>query len=237
MKLSIIIPSVGDPVLPRTIEDIQDKAKTRPEVIVVWGKECGMRTAINKGVAKSRGEYIAKCDDHCMFDEGFDVKILEHIKDNQIVVPVRYALDVDKWEVMDDRPVVHERLSVNKEDVKGVRWVTRTRQKKDEMIAEDMTFQGSFYMMSRKHWDNMGNLEPDKFFEFGKEAQELSLKTWEVGGRVIKNKYTWYAHKHRKFGRIYAPGDTRKSKRLMLDYYLKEKKDILDSYLEHFHEN
>lgn len=230
--VSIIIPSVGDQSLPRTLEDIRHKAKTNPEVIVVYGKECGMRTAINKGVAESSGDYIIKCDDHCTFDEGFDLKLLKDIKKDQIVVPIRYELDVDKWKVMLDNPIVCERLAVTKDKIGGVRWVSRTRETQDQMIVEDMVFQGSFYMMSRRHWENIDGLQTEGYGEFAQEAIELALKTWEVGGRVIKNKNTWYAHKHRKFGRTYAPPGTRDGVAYSLNKW--RNSDTLNSYLEYF---
>src|SRR3989338_2631594 len=38
--------------------------------------------------------------------------------------------------------------------------------------------------------------------KLSQEAIEIALKTWLGGGKVMVNKKTWYAHKHRKFGRI-----------------------------------
>jgi hypothetical protein len=40
-------------------------------------------------------------------------------------------------------------------------------------------------------------------FTSHQEAQELGMKVWLSGGRVIRNKKTWYAHLHKgsKYGR------------------------------------
>jgi hypothetical protein len=34
-------------------------------------------------------------------------------------------------------------------------------------------------------------------YNFHQEAQELGMKIWLSGGRVIRNKKTWYAHLHK----------------------------------------
>ena len=100
--LSIIIPSYRDQYLQPTIDDIRKNAKGEIEIIVILdGCEMpvtgatvihnenrrGLRDSVNSGVAISRGEYILKCDSHCIFDEGFDVKLLADIEDNWVVIP------------------------------------------------------------------------------------------------------------------------------------------------------
>ena len=155
MILSIIIPSVNDPYLQNTLDDIKRHAKSDYEVIVVNGRKIGMRSAINKGVRQSKGEYIMKTDDHCMFDDDFDTKLLSRIEDNWIVVPRRYKLDIEKWEVFDEPPIDYERLLIDRpEKIGGVHWRQRAEKRKDILIDETMVFQGSCYLMSRKHFNN-----------------------------------------------------------------------------------
>lgn len=199
--VSFIIPTVYDKYLTNTLKDIADNAKTHHEVIVVDGRSIGMRSAINEGFKRSRGEYIIKVDDHCAFDKGFDEKLLNNIEDNWIVVPKRYNLDVEKWETMGD-PIEYERIAIVPEKIGGVRWPQRSRDREHLPVDETMIFQGSFYCMSRTHWKNLGGLHTDGYGEFAQEALELSLETYKMGGKVILNKDTWYAHKHRKFGRV-----------------------------------
>jgi len=111
--VSIIIPSANDPCLQRTIDDLRQKAEGKIEIVAIldgrWAevngadvvlfneKRIGMRESINKGVLASHGEYIMKTDAHCVFGEGYDVKLLTDIEDNWIVVPRRYKLDIEKW--------------------------------------------------------------------------------------------------------------------------------------------
>src|SRR3989338_1675584 len=105
--LSIVIPSYLDKDLQRTIDDLRQKSRGEIEIIAVLdgyddnitgatvirnAKRLGMRGAINTGVEASRGEYILKCDSHCVFDEGYDVKLLSNIEDNWIVTPRRFKL-------------------------------------------------------------------------------------------------------------------------------------------------
>ena len=222
--LSIIIPSFKDPLLQKTIGDILEHCRGEIEVIVVldgyvpatplnknpkvkvlsFQENQGMRAAINFGMAASSGEYVMKTDEHCAFDMGFDIKLLSQIEDNWIVTPRRYKLDTESWQVMDDPPIDYERLLTDRPDkIGGVHWSGRAIERKDILIDETMVFQGSCYMMSRKHWNFLGGLQQEGYGKFAQEAIEISLKTWLSGGRVMINKTTWYAHKHRKFGRSY----------------------------------
>lgn len=238
-KLSIIIPSRGEIFLIRTIQDILEKAKGDIEIIAVldgewpveqsrehWhtpqiiedkrvtylynGTSLGMRASIRDAVSLSTGKYILKCDGHVMFDEGFDVKLLETIEDDWIVIPRRKRLDAEKWEVLDvDKPDVdYEYIgSPNYDGAKGQIWTKRILERLDKpeyMIDENMTFQGSCWMMSRNHWDRIGGMPEEGYGTFVREAQQLCLTTWLMGGKVMTNKNTWYAHLHK--GKVYGRG-------------------------------
>lgn len=221
MRLSIIIPSHKDKHLQQTIDDIRKKAKGEIEIIAILdgyhddikgatliqnSKARGLRDSVNSGVAISKGEYILKCDAHCMFDEGFDLKLLEDIEDNWVVIPRRYKLDTDKWIICEDDkdPIDYEKLVLDRPDrIAGVHWTRRKYERKDILIDENMVFQGSCWIMSRKHWNFLGELQEEGYGTFTQEPIEIALKTWLGGGKVMVNKKTWYAHQHRKFGRTH----------------------------------
>jgi hypothetical protein len=74
-------------------------------------------------------------------------------------------------------------------------------------IDDLMGFQGSCYFMHRKYFHELDLLDDINYGGSGKEAIEVSLKCWLSGGRVIRNKKTWYAHLHK--GRKYSRGFTR----------------------------
>jgi glycosyltransferase involved in cell wall biosynthesis len=220
--ISIIIPSVNDPALQKTIDDIRQKAVGEIEIIVVADEvdlnitgakvikndvRLGLRGTVNRGVASSTGEYIMKIDEHCIVGEGFDKKLLESVEENWIVIPRRYKLDVDKWEVMEEEGYIdYDRLLIDRpEKLTGVYWTKRKLERAEIMIDETMVFQGSCYFMSRKHWEWLGGLHEEGYGPFAQEPIEIALKTWLGGGKVMTNKLTWYAHKHRKFGRVVSP--------------------------------
>jgi glycosyltransferase involved in cell wall biosynthesis len=98
--LSVIIPSYKDPLLNKTVQSLLENSEGEIEIICVLdgyldtpvndkrvkvlhiGKNQGMRNAINSGVKISKGEYIMKCDAHCVFGKGFDRILTETIEDN-----------------------------------------------------------------------------------------------------------------------------------------------------------
>lgn len=236
MKLSIVIPSVNDPYLQKTVDGIRKSAKSEYEIIVVfdgfdgaiknaktvYSKErLGLRKTVNKGVEVSNGDYILKSDEHCMFDDGFDTKLLSNIEDNWIVVPSRHELDVENWKVIDNSQIDYERLVINNPDkIGGAKWMSQARKRRNVSIDETMVFQGSCYLMSRKHWNWLGGLQEEGYGPFAQEAIELALKTWLGGGKVMVNKTTWYAHKHRKFRRVISPYGVSKGNKYSQDYWL-----------------
>jgi len=239
MDLSIIIPDRnGQPYLQKTIDDLLVKAETNIEIIVVcdgvWPDPAlkydprviiihhgtihnsnGMRESINKGIAISKGEYIMKTDEHTMFDQGFDKKLIADCEENWVVIPRRYRLNGDDWVLFEDgRPPIdymkidypYERPFDKTCGLHGSEDRQKHNDRKDILIDDVMTMQGSCYFMSRKHWDNcIGEMDSEKYGPFTMEAQEVSLPTWLSGGRVIVNKKTWYAHMHKgKRGKGYG---------------------------------
>ncbi len=216
--LSIIIPSCKDKYLQKTIDDIRKNARGEIQLVVVFDgfdqkitgadlilsndRNRGLRYSVNRGASASSGEYIMKTDEHCAFAESFDVKLLADIEDNWVVTPSRYKLDVEKWEIMNGPPTDIDRLVTDRPDkIGGLEWRSRAIERKDILIDETMVFQGSCWVMSRKHWDWLGGLQEEGYGTFAQEPIEICLKTWLGGGRVVVNKKTWHAHKHRKFGR------------------------------------
>lgn len=228
MKLSVIIPSYKDPYLHKTIDDLLSKSELGDELEIIavldgyWteviqdtrvrvvhlGKNRGMRGAINAGVAVSRGEYIMRTDEHCMFDQGFDRKMVEACQPNWIMTGVRYFLDPVKWERMDLKPYVYERLAIaENRKFEGRRWVEREKERGDVMVDETMAMQGSCWVMPRKWWDEViGELDSKNYGPLIQDSHEMVFKTWKAGGKLMVNKNTWFAHKHVSFSRTHQNG-------------------------------
>jgi len=211
--ISVIIPARRERFLDQTIKSIFDNFKGDFEVIVVLeGKEMsslpkdvtyirnkkpkGMRTAINQAVAIAKGQYILKLDAHCMVDVGMDVKLLEDHQDKWVQIPRRKRLDAHNWkiEVREDRPDI-DYMYLGKGYVGGVNNAKNRREDLKKILLDDApTFQGSCYFMEKNFFNELGLLDDVNFAGNGHEAQEICFKVRHAGGRVVRNKKTWYAH-------------------------------------------
>lgn len=223
--------------------------------IVHLGRNRGMRGAINAGVAVARGDFIMRTDEHCMFAKGYDKILTSTCEPNWIVTPRRYFLDVVKWEVMDMPLVDYAKLSIVRTGMEkdfedetkevmgrkfsGTGWPERTEKNKDIMIDETMAMQGSCWLMPHKWWDDViGELQTEGYGPLYQDSHEMVFKTWKAGGKLMVNKNTWYAHKHRSFPRTHNNGTPENpshnkecfaySLKVWGDYYLNEIKPRQD---------
>jgi hypothetical protein len=141
-----------------------------------------------------------------MFGKGFDSIILETIQDNWIVTARRYKLDPVKWKIMPNEPIDYEKLIIKEEPRKfaGVHWKNRGKVRKDIAIDETMMMQGSCWIMPRKWWDSViVKLDSEGYGTLYQDTTEMIFKTWRAGGKLMVNKNTWFAHKHRSFNRTH----------------------------------
>ncbi len=118
--ISICIPSRNEMFLSRTVQDILEHKKGKTEIIIgldgAWAnpgvpdhpdvkilyypESIGQRAMTNQCVKLSKAKYIIKCDAHCSFDEGFDIKMLEAFKeagDNVTMVMTMRNLHAFDW--------------------------------------------------------------------------------------------------------------------------------------------
>jgi hypothetical protein len=115
--LSVIIPARNEIFLVNTVEDLLKNIRGDTEIIVVldgnWpdppvkdhpkvtlihhSQSIGQRGACNEAAKYSRAKYIAKCDAHCSFDEGFDVKLMEDMQNDWTIVPIMRNLHAFDW--------------------------------------------------------------------------------------------------------------------------------------------
>ena len=236
--LSVIIPDRNEQFLKKTVDDLLTKAEEPIEVIVVmdgiwnknfdWNKENivvihhgtvqnsrGMRASINAGVAVAKGEYIMVLDGHCMMSQGYDKVLKADCEDDWLVIPRRYRLDPEKWEIIEDgRPPIdymHIDYLFRKENSRGIGLHgiedrQRGIDRKDILIDDCWTGQGSCYFLKRKFWEVIGPLDDENYGHFAQEAQEITFRVWLSGGRVVCNKKTWYAHLHKgsRWGKNYG---------------------------------
>jgi len=176
------------------------------------GTPRGMRENANSAARLAKGKYIMKVDAHCMFGKDFDVILKEDMKRGYLMVPSRYSLDARNWK-RGRGPIDYLYLTYPGGDdtmygkgLHGKKWVGENmgtqeyyrleNERKDTKIDDILTFQGSCWMMEMDLFDEIGGLDAENY-GFFQEAQEIGMKVWMVGGRVVRNKNTWYAHWHK----------------------------------------
>jgi glycosyltransferase involved in cell wall biosynthesis len=198
-----------------------------PRVSIIFNPESvGQRAATNQAARLSNAKYLMKCDAHCAFDKGFDVKMIQEMHDDWTMVPLMKNLHAFDWVCPDG----HRRYQgpsgpcqeCGKETVRDILWQGKKspnsvsycfdssphfqyfgdyakRPEGQGEITETMSLQGSCWMLTRdKYWEL--NVCDETFGGWGSQGIEVAAKTWLSGGRVIVNKKTWYAHMFRTQG-------------------------------------
>lgn len=225
MRLSVVIPSRNERYLQQTINDLLAKAAGEIEVIAVldgyWPDPPiadhpkvtlihrtdahGMRDAINSAASIAKGKFLMKTDAHCLFGQGFDDVLCADCEDNWVVIPRRVSLDGENWGILNNgkAPVDYHYLSYpyfKPEEIgmHGNVWIDRAKERADILIDDEMSTQGSCWFMRKRHFDKfLGGMNERNYGRFVQEAQEIGLKTWLGGGRMVVNKKTFYAHWHK----------------------------------------
>lgn len=245
--LSILIPARQEIYLAETIADLLKKASGQieiivvldgywpnvplledPRVVIIHRRKKGMRQSINDAMSIARGEFVMKLDAHCMMSEGFDEILASDCDKDWIVIPRRYSLDAETWTVRTFRPIVdyeylgnpyNKHLMIEgREGLHAWVWDQRTEDRCNVLVDENMTFQGSCWFTHKEYFRKaIGELSSEGYGTFIGEAQELGLKCWLGGGKIITNKKAWYAHLWKgvpyraKYKELYGVGYTRMS--------------------------
>jgi glycosyltransferase involved in cell wall biosynthesis len=244
--LSILIPARNEMFLAKTIENILENIQGDTEIIAVmdgyWAdplipqhervtivhnpQAIGQRASTNVAAKLSTAKYVMKCDAHCSFDGGFDIKMIAEMHDDWTMVPLMKNLHAFDWVC----PGGHRRyqgpsgpcLECGKETTRDILWQAKPspnsvsycfdstphfqyfgdyakRPEGKGDITETMSLQGSCWMLTRdKYWE-LGVCD-ESFGIWGSQGIEVAVKTWLSGGSVIVNKKTWYAHMFRTQG-------------------------------------
>lgn len=232
MLLSVIIPSWKDKYLVPTINSLLENSRLGDQIEIIpvldgyWrddipedkrvnvlhlGKNRGMRDAINAGVDISRGTFIMRTDEHCMFSPGYDKELTSTCQDDWIMTMRRYFLDPVKWEVMPLDYIDYEKMALREGNeyskFEGRRWTERKRERAYMDIDETMAMQGSMWIMNRSWWDKtIVKLDTEGYGPLYQDSTEMIFKTWKSGGKLMLNKRAWYAHKHVSFTRTHQYG-------------------------------
>lgn len=229
MKLSVVIPSYKDPLLQKTIDDLLEKSELwdkleviavldwywpaiplkedpRIRIIHLW-RNRWMRWAINAWVSIARWEFLMRVDEHQIFWQWYDRILTDTCQPNWIVTPRRFFLDPVKWEVMNLPPVETSKLVIKWWKFTWSNWPERNEEFKDQQIVETMAMQWSCWVMPRMWWkDVIWELQTEWYWPLIQDSHEMVFKTWKAGGKLMLNKNTWHAHKHRSFARTHNNG-------------------------------
>lgn len=214
-KVSVLIAARNEPYLDRTITDAFNKAQGELEVIAVLdgykptienhknqiliyhSESIGQRPAINQAAKLATGKYIFKVDAHCIFDEGFDVKLAEDCEYDWTAIPRRHGVIEDKWKRRPGKVDYMRLTSPSERGDLGLRakaWPDyRKRPEAQGDITDVMTCQGSGWFQYKERFFELGALD-ERHGHWGALGCEVGCKTWLSGGRLIVNKKTWYAH-------------------------------------------
>jgi glycosyltransferase involved in cell wall biosynthesis len=250
IDLSIIVPSRNEMFLARTVRDLLQNIRGNTEIIVVldgqWAdppiadhpkvtlihhsESVGQRGATNEAARLSRAKYLVKCDAHCAFDEGFDVKMMEAMQPNWTMVPMMRSLHVFDWvckkcgdrRYQGNTPTECPKCDNKTEFERDVVWIAKTNpQCSSYCFDPEPHFQ--YFRDFKKRPEGRGDITPtmslqgsffmctrEKYFElnlcdeefgsWGSQGIEVAVKTWLSGGQVMCNKKTWYAHLFRTKG-------------------------------------
>jgi glycosyltransferase involved in cell wall biosynthesis len=253
-RVSVIVPARNEPHLQKTVDDLLSKAagdievfavcdgywpnpplKDHPKVVTLHFSESrGMRNAINSAASLARGNWYLKCDAHTAWQEGWDETLKADCEDDWVVIPRRDRLDAENWRLQQTGkpPIDYHYLAwpYHKPDELGMHgniWPERAKERAHILIDDEMSSQGSAWFMRDKHFRRIGGLPEEGYGKFVQEFQQIGLKTWLGGGRVVVNKKTTYLHWHKgaKNGRGYfiSKGEMVRGTHWSADYWLNDR--------------
>ena len=192
--ISVIIPTINDPYLERTIASVKENAEGPIEVIVVndGGTDgtvglinhpvtVGKRVSVNQAAQLARGKYLFILDAHCSMSKGWDTKMKESVRDKNLVYCMIRDMDSKTWEY---RPGDYLHVRLNREWTE--KWWSRRKLDKCEVEEESMTITGCAWMIDRIHYWQLGGFDESLGF-WGWEGPEWTCKIWmgKDPGKVI----------------------------------------------------
>ena len=219
--LSVIIPALNEEFLQKTIEDVLSNAEGDTEVIAIldgyWPKpgipdhpkvtlihheaSIGQRAATNEGAKLSQAKYIMKCDAHCSFDKGFDVKLMADCEYDWTVIPRMYVLDAFHWVCLDCKkehpqgPALKNCVKCGGTNIeRKIVWDIKKRKRTDYMWFDKT--------LRMKYFDRIGLGEYGPDINATKEKYSHKLRDWSSGDItdvMCGIGACWFLHRDRYF--------------------------------------
>lgn len=217
----------------------------RPNLRVIrLAENIGIKGMINLLAASARGKYIYKSDAHCRFGKGFDEILQRDMQDDWIVMP-RFKIIKDDWSIQtrDRKEEFYDYffLSCPFTDPRGFRfkagghWPQRTQERlvSHPTVDEIPQIHGSGWFMTKDRFFELGGFPNIDIYGHAQEPAWLALKNWLMGGKVMVNKNTWYAHLHQSNevkGYHYTREEERVSYDLAARYFVGDKGHYLHNF-------
>jgi len=195
MTVSILISTINDPHLKRTIEEVRKTADGEVEFIIIndGGKSLdvdaivinhpeilGRRVSFNRAAKIAMGDYLLIIDPHCSMSEHWDTKMIESCGDKNLVFSV--LRDMDENFVQRHGPYLH--VSMNREYTE--KWWPKKPLKDCAVEEESMCFTGCGWMIRKDRYWQLGGYD-ETLGKYGWDGPEWSCKIWmsDDSGKVI----------------------------------------------------
>ena len=207
MKVSVIIPTINDPYLVRTINSLWGNSSHDIEFIIINdgsaildiahspvlletieldrikvihnSKQLGRRVSINNAVAMAAGQYLFGIDAHCSMTQGWDIKLTQSCGRKNIAYSVIRDMHPGTWEY---KPGDYLHVRLNKDYTE--KWWRRKDLEFCDIEEESMAFTGCAWMINKDRYWELGGYDESLGY-YGWDGPEWSLKTWFNDGRVI----------------------------------------------------
>lgn len=192
--VSVLLATLDEPHLQRTIDDLEAKARGEIEIIALEDHQReGRRLLLNRAARQSRGEFLFVLDAHCIMSEGWDEELKAVCTEQDLVVCRIDGIREDSWQ-----PAGHKYDFVMIDaDLRDKWWGLYAKRLGDGPVQETMGFTGCGWMIRKAHWDKLGGFEED-WAGYGACGTEWSLKVWLSGGRCLLHRGVTCAHLFRQ---------------------------------------
>lgn len=198
--ITVIIPTINDPHLVRTINSVWGNRAGEIEFVIVNDggnildiancavllkeidlsnikvlhnpNQLGRRVSINNAAKIATGDYLFILDSHCSMTKDWDIKLSRSCGDKNISYSVIRDMHPDTWEY---RPGAYLHVRLNKDYTE--KWWNRKHLKECNIEEESIAFTGCAWMISKKRYWDLGGYD-ESLGCYGWDGPEWACKVW-----------------------------------------------------------
>jgi len=193
--VSIIIPSLKEKYLQRTIDNLKETAIGEIEILAIEDeKEEGRRVLINRAAQQAKGKFLFIIDAHCIMSHAWDAKMKQALENYQdLVVAQLDGINEETWQVKDH---YHRFVYLNRDLVE--KWWGKSFEELP-VVQETMAFTGCAWMVHKSRYWELGGYN-ETLEKYGGDGSEWALKIWLSGGRCLLHLDVVCAHLFKEEG-------------------------------------